>query len=63
MIEAGRHLGFDLASLSGACHGYMPPRLKTKQTQIRAGSRQPFFCLVVQPHEGLFFRMLSVLKS
>ena len=31
-IGAGRHLkGFGLASLSGARHAYMPPRLKTKQ--------------------------------
>ena len=25
--------GFCLASLSGACRGYMPPRLKTKQSR------------------------------
>ena len=32
-IGAGRHLQvFGQASLSGACRGYMPPRLKTKQT-------------------------------
>ena len=32
VTHTNKKKGFGLASLSGANHGYMPPRLKTKQT-------------------------------